>query len=292
MPIDWLVYHVASGHAFFSGSVLTATSVVLRASLAETSRWRRMAAVVAITGTLFIAISATPLPWFAYGLLTLSLLIWGIMDGRETPRRRRAIIRGTMVAVVTTLCAIELPYHVSPSIPHQSPQALAIIADSVTAGIGEKEAVTWPNLIADQFNIVVHDHSQMGATVSSARKQASQLVAEDDIVVLEIGGNDLLGGTTPEAFATSLDALLADVAQPGRTVIMFELPLPPTFNRFGQIQRRLAAKHEVTLVPKRVLMGVLTGSDATLDSIHLSQSGHDRMAEAVWSIVGDAFDDN
>ncbi|MBA3313247.1 MAG: hypothetical protein H0T47_08160 [Planctomycetaceae bacterium] len=137
--------------------------------------------------------------------------------------------------------------------------------------------------------IVVHDHSAVGATVSSARKQAAKLLPDDDVVVLEIGGNDMLGDTTPAGFERGLDKLLADVVRPGRTVLMLELPLPPTFNRFGMIQRRLAAKYGVALVPKRVLMDVLARSDATLDSIHLSQAGHERLADAVWKIVAPAF---
>lgn len=53
----------------------------------------------------------------------------------------------------------------------------------------------------------------------------------------------------------------------------------------------MASKHDVVLVPKRVLMGVLARGDATLDSIHLSQAGHEQMADAVWQIVGPAFRD-
>ena len=67
---------------------------------------------------------------------------------------------------------------------------------------------------------------------------------------------------------------------------MFELPLPPFYNAFGIIQRRLAKKHGVTLIPKRVLMRVLSGSNATLDSIHLTQHGHEMLAASVWEILG------
>ena len=56
-------------------------------------------------------------------------------------------------------------------------------------------------------------------------------------------------------------------------------------NEFGRIQRRLAARFRVPLIPKRVLIGVLTGHEATIDSIHLTQVGHDRMVTAVWSLV-------
>lgn len=70
---------------------------------------------------------------------------------------------------------------------------------------------------------------------------------------------------------------------------MFELPLPPFCNEFGRAQRTVAAKHNVILIPKRVFLSVIAGSDSTLDSIHLSQSGHQFMADCVWRLVRSAF---
>ena len=70
---------------------------------------------------------------------------------------------------------------------------------------------------------------------------------------------------------------------------MLELPLPPFYNSFGLIQRKLARKYGVKLVPKRVFLSVLAGGGATLDSIHLSQAGHQQMANVVWEIVGPAY---
>ncbi|WP_339688349.1 hypothetical protein [Gimesia maris] len=71
--------------------------------------------------------------------------------------------------------------------------------------------------------------------------------------------------------------------------LLLELPLPPFYHGFGRIQRRLAKKHDVKLVPKRVLLSILAGGDATLDSIHLSQIGQQKMADVVWGIVGAGY---
>jgi acyl-CoA thioesterase-1 len=110
-------------------------------------------------------------------------------------------------------------------------------------------------------------------------------------VLLEIGGNDLLANTAPREFERGLNELLRAVCQPGRTVVMFELPLPPSYNQFGIIQRRCSRAHGVLLIPKRVLLGVLRADATTLDSIHLSPAGHQRMAQAVWRVIHPAFDD-
>jgi acyl-CoA thioesterase-1 len=70
---------------------------------------------------------------------------------------------------------------------------------------------------------------------------------------------------------------------------MLELPLPPLSNEYGRIQRRLAARHHVRLVPKRVFMSVLASDGATLDGIHLSAAGHRRLADAVWQVIEPAY---
>jgi acyl-CoA thioesterase-1 len=109
------------------------------------------------------------------------------------------------------------------------------------------------------------------------------------LAILEIGGNDLLGTTTADEFERDLDRLLAMVRRSDRPVLMFELPLPPTRNQYGIIQRRLATKHQATLIPKRIFMGVLAAPGSTLDTVHLSQIGHQRMADAVWNVIQQAY---
>ena len=291
MRVEWFLFHVASGHAYFSGLALISVAVAI-ASFRAKMAWRPVGALL-LVGVLLVAISATPAPWFVTLLLVLAIVAWLIAESRRVtlPPRRLRLARIAAALSIVVAIALETPYHLRPRLEPQAGARLAVIGDSVTAGIGENEAVTWPQLVARSHSIEVNDVSEMGATVKSAQKQADRLDADDTIVVLEIGGNDLLGETSVKDFATELERLLRRVCVPGRTVVMFELPLPPSFNAYGRIQRRLAGQYRVELIPKRVLMSVLTGPGATLDTIHLSQAGHDRFAEAVWRVIGGAFAD-
>ncbi len=108
-------------------------------------------------------------------------------------------------------------------------------------------------------------------------------------MVVEIGGNDILGETTPEVFERGLDALLARLGAGGHTIILLELPLLPFYNRFGAPQRQAAKHFRAFLVPKRLLLGVLTSEGATLDTVHLTRRGNALMVEAIWSAIGPAF---
>jgi len=66
-----------------------------------------------------------------------------------------------------------------PTIPPVDHPELGIIGDSVTAGMGAGEATQWPKHFASRYGIAVHDHAQMGAMVSSARKQADEVTPRE-----------------------------------------------------------------------------------------------------------------
>ncbi|QDU54410.1 SGNH/GDSL hydrolase family protein [Aeoliella mucimassa] len=280
-----LVYHIASGHAFFSGVALLLLAV--GTSGAKRPRVRRVTVLCGVLGLMAIAISSTPLPYWFYAIAGLITMGW--MASRWKPTWQRPI-RWAMAIVWLVAIAIELPYHLTPTLHPVGSRAIAIIGDSVTAGVGSDEtAETWPAVLAREHRLDVQDISHVGETAESATKRVAEHPISAPVVVVEIGGNDILGSTSPAKFATTLDALLASLAADDRQVMMLELPLPPFYHEYGRIQRQLAAKHQVKLVPKRVFLSILAGSDATLDTIHLSQAGHQRMAHCVWQLIAPAY---
>ncbi len=292
MLTRWLVFHVASGQSFFTGAVCLIVAVCLTASNAQ--RHIRMARnVLVCLGGIFVSVSATPLsPWF-YLLLLMTSLVWLVGEACGGRVSGRLVIGLRIAAAVVWVAAglVELPYHLSPTVPQLGHPVFGIIGDSVTAGIGAEKAVTWPRIFADRYGVVVHDHSLAGANVASALRQASFISSEERLVLLEIGGNDILGEATPAEFEAGLARLLSAVRRPGRVVVMLELPLPPTYNAYGRIQRRLAREYNALLVPKRILLGVLQRQGTTLDTIHLAKAGHQAMADAVWNVVRAAYED-
>lgn len=283
--MNWLVYHIASGQAFFSGVAL-----VVIAALASTQSKpiaKRVTVLGFLIGAIAITISSTAIPYWYYGIALVVTIAWVISRYVEKWRRWAPF---AVIGVWTIAAAIEVPYHITPTLTPAPSRSLTVIGDSVTAGMGgDDRSVRWPTLLAERHNLTVQDISHMGETAASALKRAKSQQIASPVVVLEIGGNDLLGSTSSTQFAQDLDALLAYVSSPGRQVVMFELPLPPLNHEYGRIQRSLARKHNVSLVPKRVFLSVLAANDSTLDTIHLSQAGHRRMAACVWQLVSSAF---
>lgn len=294
MLTRWLVFHVASGQSFFTGAVCLIAAVCLTAW--KKQRYMRMVrnALVCLGG-IFVFVSSTPLPPWFYLLMLIASLLWlaGEAFGERIPIPARLVLglRAAVAVAWVVAVLVELPYHLSPRVPQLGHPILGIIGDSVTAGMGGQKTVTWPRIFADRYGVVVHDHSLAGANVASALRQSASVSSDERLVLLEIGGNDILGETTPAEFEARLARLLSAVRRPGRVVVMLELPLPPTYNAYGRIQRRLARQYKTLLVPKRILLGVLQRQGTTLDTIHLTQEGHQGMADAVWNVVQAAYND-
>lgn len=285
--MSWVIFFFGSGLAFFAGIALVLGA--LAAFSLTKKRWLHSLALLgALTGLILIALSATPLPYAYYSLAGVVTLTWLVLEELKPDRapRARTWLRRMVAVVWLAGVAVELPHQLSPVLETNGGERLFIIGDSVAAGLGTRNEETWPLILAKKYGIEVHDFSHVGATAGSALKQANRLPPAGGVVLLEIGGNDVLGSTSAAKFEEDLDRLLERVQAPDRQVLMFELPLPPFQNDYGHSQRRLAGQYGVRMIPRRIFAAVLTAGGATLDSVHLSSRGHERMAQAVATLLG------
>lgn len=284
--MNWLVYHIVSGDAYFTGIALLIIGAV--ASTRSRPVFDRIAGLSFLIGFLAVVLSSTAIPYWFYAIAMVTTLVW-IASLYKRPWRRWAPHVTNAAWLIAAL--LEIPYHLMPALSPISDRQVAILGDSVTAGMGAGDpSETWPSLLGRTHHLLVQDLSHVGETAASALKRAKSQQISAPVVIVEIGGNDILGSTSAAQFARDLDALLQHLQAPDRQVVMFELPLPPFCHEYGRAQRHMAAKYHVHLIPKRVFLSVIAKGEATLDSIHLSQSGHQLMADSVWRILRPALD--
>ena len=279
-----LLYLFGSGGAFWLGAAMVLAGFGCR--VFGNQKWLDRAAVYTVDiGLVLVVLSAVPLSLPVYLAIVGSTVLWLVVDKSQNPswHQCRPWVRSALLGSWLLTLALELPYQFTPSVPTSGGQ-IFVIGDSITAGLGDK-IVTWPQLLADERGFTVLSQAAAGATISQALIQTEKLPDRADVILIEIGGNDLLSQVPIAQFERDLDKLLSGVRQRSDHVIMFELPLPPLCNEYGHIQRRLSAKHDVRLAPKRLLMGVLASSTATSDTIHLTQSGHARLAQIVSGMI-------
>jgi lysophospholipase L1-like esterase len=280
------VWFLAGGRAFFLGIVLLLCAMCV--SVLKRSILRNLTIyVMALVGIFLVVASATPLPRAFYVVSAVVLLAWLVCVACASEERRLAE-RG-LTCVTAGLCVaamvIEAPHQRLPRVSEQF-KTLCVIGDSVSAGMGSASELTWPRILRAQ-GIDVTDLSRAGATVGSALRQQANDIPENALVVLEIGGNDLLGiaATQHTDFERDLRGLLQRASDTGRTVVLLELPLLPWHVEYGRIQRRLAREFGVILVPKRFLAGIFAAEGATSDGIHLTPKGQELMAENMKAVL-------
>jgi acyl-CoA thioesterase-1 len=217
----------------------------------------------------------------------------GTLSGlRAAPLFRAAAV--TLIGWCAVAAGWEFSYRLPPHFDAQkSYETLVVIADSVSSGLNGVGEETWPKQFRERYFGRVLDKSAPGATARSALKQASAANRELDsrpaLVLIEIGGNDFFELIPPAQFAADLERLLTELERPNRQLVMLELPLPPFYNAYGRIQRDLAARHHVPLISKREFAEVIFTPDATLDTVHLSKSGHSLFADMVWRHTATIF---
>jgi lysophospholipase L1-like esterase len=160
-------------------------------------------------------------------------------------------------------------------------RAVFIIGDSLSAGLGSSREDTWPQLLSARLKLEVSNLAWAGATLRDGASQARAIPEGPAIVLVELGGNDLLAGAEPATFGADLRSFLGTLVRKDRRILMFELPLLPFQNAFGRIQREVCAQYGVGLLSRSLLAGAVALSGHAGDGVHLSRQGHSWLADRV-----------
>ncbi len=274
----FVVDHFAGGAAWWWGLGLALAFLVVECRRTFGSSKRRWTTIVIGLAFLWAGVAAIPVPVGCYAAAGCCLVVeratalWP-----RSSQKLRLVTRGAAIFALVGLLLVETPWVVTPAVPRTASPTIGVIGDSVTAGLNEDD-ITWPRLLAAQTGWQIHDASRQGATLRSARDQLARLPDDVDLLLMEIGGNDLLEGLDVGTFGRQFDELLAAAAKPGRTIDLWELPLPPLHAEYGRRQRAAARRHAVLLLPRRYFAAVLATQGATVDGIHLSADGQQQMA--------------
>lgn len=284
-----ILYHLVSGHAWF-----TAGGVILLLFVLELGGiFRRRPAMLPVARVLLLlaigvaALSGTAVPLPILVPLVLALGAVVATSFREQMTRTGAAATALALLLVLVAAANEARWHrMPPTVGGVS--SIIVLGDSLSSG-GFGEAAPWPRLVEQMTSVPVVSLASPGETTASAVRGQLPLLAGASpvsLVIVELGGNDLLGEATLEEFATSLDAILSSSAAAGERVVMFELPIPAGRWAWGSTQRRLARRHGALMIPKRVLARLVSTRQMVSDGLHPTDAGHRFLAAGVAQLVG------
>lgn len=278
----------ASGRALYYGLVACFAALALRPDLKSKvgAAARRL---LYSTGVILVIISSTPMgdAWYmAWFALAVTAWLLGMVTN-DKAKRFAMPAAGAFVILSLAIGALEWPFHRTPELPPVAGRTVYVIGDSISVA-WEEGTGAWPDVLRKEHGLDIVNVAESGAMTREALQQLRKIPAGPAYVIVEIGGNDMLGHGDAGLFARDLEKLLTDLQGQNRAVVMLELPLTPFRQHFGMVQRGLAARFGAVLIPKRYFTRVFGGPGATADGLHLTPAGQAQMAAILWEVIGPA----
>jgi acyl-CoA thioesterase I len=134
-------------------------------------------------------------------------------------------------------------------------------------------------------DVVITNAGVSGDTTSGGLARLDWSVPDDtDLVILQLGANDMLRGLDPQITERNLDEMIARLRDRDIDIVLAGMFAAPNLGsdygaRFNGLYPRLAEKYDLPLYPF-FLDGVLTQASLLLaDGMHPNARGVDRMVE-------------
>lgn len=151
-----------------------------------------------------------------------------------------------------------------PAIPVMGPeQRILAFGDSLFAGYGLKEGESYPArleaaLRAKGVNAVMTNAGISGDTSAAGLQRLAFTLdaqeAKPDLFILELGGNDLLRGLSPDETKANISQMLEELKARDIPVLLMGMRAPPNYGpeyqaQFDALYRDLAKQHGAQLIP-------------------------------------------
>ena len=183
------------------------------------------------------------------------------------------------------------------SISNSNDSTILIIGDSLSAGLGVSYNQSWPSLLQDRLNkngytIQVVNAGISGDTTAGGNERLPKLLSQyaPEIVVIELGGNDGLRGTSIDSIESNLRSMIKAALDRDAQIILIGMQLPPNYGNayatsFQNLFPTLANEYELVLVERliqRMMNEVWQQSLMQMDGIHPNAEGHVQIENLIW----------
>lgn len=191
-----------------------------------------------------------------------------------------------------------------PEVPVMGPERrILAIGDSLFAGYGLADGEGYPErmeaaLRARGINARIANAGVSGDTTAGGLQRLAFTLDSQpqppELVLISLGGNDMLRGLPPEQTRQNIDAMLTELGKRGIPAVLMGMLAPPNMGseyraQFDQIYPAAAKRHGATLVPF-FLQPVLDRPDLVQkDHIHPTAIGIDAIVKATVDDVAGAL---
>ena len=164
-----------------------------------------------------------------------------------------------------------------------APSSVTVVAfgDSITAGIGTSGNNDYVSVLSNRTGVAIINAGRPGDTTASAlaRIESAVLARDADIVIVFLGGNDLLQGVPVQQRIANITAIVQQIRSDGAAVVLVGVG-SGVIDPFEGALPGIASQTSSTLVPA-VLDGIFGVPSLMADLIHPNNAGHAIIADRI-----------
>jgi acyl-CoA thioesterase-1 len=169
----------------------------------------------------------------------------------------------------------------APTLPKlNSHDVIVAFGDSLTHGTGASSDTSYPAVLATLTGRTVINAGVPGDTTASALQRLPAVLAEHQprLVLLCLGGNDMLRKQPEAVTENNLRLLVQTIRSSGAEVMLIAVPEPKLFGGAPDFYGRIAEEMQLPL-EREVFSEVLKDNRLKSDPIHANAAGYRAVAE-------------
>lgn len=190
-------------------------------------------------------------------------------------------------AVATSSCSREQPKEYLPA-----DSTVVALGDSLTYGYGATPQTSYPAILAELTGWQVINAGVNGNTSADVLARSAAIIAQNpDLVLLGVGGNDVLRRTESMTTKANITATIATIKAANIPVVLIAEPHFSSSALFGRasdnpIYKEIATSEEIPLYSKG-WSEVLSDDSLKSDQIHANAAGYRHFAQGLYGYLQD-----
>ena len=166
---------------------------------------------------------------------------------------------------------------------------IVAFGDSLTYGTGAAEHESYPAVLSKLIERPVVRAGVPGEVTAQGVQRLPRVLDEyrPRLVIVCLGGNDMLRKVDPSQIKVNLGAMLHELRRRGISVVLVGVPKPALLTSAAGFYAELAEEFHVPYEGE-VVTDVLYAADMKSDPIHPNAKGYRRMAEALAKLLREA----
>ena len=184
-----------------------------------------------------------------------------------------------LLILLLAACRSKVPNLDSPG------KTIVCLGDSITAGVGVRPGETYPERLAGKLGVDVINEGVSGDTAAQGLARVDQVLADDPwLVIVELGGNDILQQVPAEQTERSLRQIVEKLLAARVVPVLVEVDAPFGAS-YQQIYGRLGKAYHVPVV-EDAIGRILRDRALKSDTVHPNAEGQKVLADAIAEEIG------